>query len=130
MDDALTMRVVDRVADLAGEIERAREVQRTVRSDDVLERLAGDVLHHDEEHAILLLRGRDRNDVGMADRREQAWLVQEFAEVEILPVRDLDRDFLIDPGVLREVDRTEATAAERRDDFVLTELLTLEQQWD
>src|SRR5262249_33878716 len=130
VDDALPMRVVDGVADLAGEIERAREIQVSMRRDDVLERLTRDVLHHDEEHAILLLGGRDRDDVGMADRGEQAGLSQEFAEVEALAVRTLDRDLLVDPRVLREVDRTEATAAERRDDLVLAELLTLEQQWD
>ena len=68
------------------------------------------------------------DDVGMADAGEQPRLAQQLAEVEALPVRHLDRDLLVDPGVLREVDGTESTAAERRDDLVLAECLAPEQQ--
>ena len=45
-------------------------------------------------------------------------------------MRHLDRDLLVDPGVLREVDGAESAAAERRDDLVFTEQLTLEEQCD
>ena len=96
--------------------------------DDVLERLSLDVLHHDEEDVVLLLRGRDGDDVGMADAGEQARLAQQLAEVEALTVRHLDRDLLVDPGVLREVNGTESAAAERRDDLVLAEGLASEEQ--
>ena len=65
----------------------------------------------------------------MADAGEQARLAQQLAEVEVLPVRDLDRDLLVDPGVLREVDGAEAAAAERREDLVLAEGLASEEQW-
>ena len=68
------------------------------------------------------------DDVGMADAGEQARLAQQLAEVQVLAVRDLDRDPLVDPGVLREVHGTEAAAAERSDDPVLAEILTLEEQ--
>ena len=64
----------------------------------------------------------------MAEAGEQARLAQQLAEVEALPVRNLDRDLLVDPGVLREVDGAEAAAAERRDDLVLAEGLTPEEQ--
>ena len=87
------------------------------------------VLHHDEEDVVLLLRGRDGDDVGMADAGEQARLAQQLAEVEALAVRHLDRDLLVDPGVVREVDGTEAAAAERRGDLVLAECLASEEQW-
>ena len=40
MDHALAVRVVDGVADLAGEVERAIELERALERDDVLERLA------------------------------------------------------------------------------------------
>ena len=90
-----------------------------MRLDDVLERLSLHVLHHDEEDVLLLLRGRDGDDVGMADAGEQARLPQQLAEVEPLPVRDLDRDLLVDPGVLREVNGTESAAPEGREDLVL-----------
>ena len=68
------------------------------------------------------------DDVGMADAGEQARLAQQLAEVEVLAVRHLDRDLLVDPGVLREVDGAEAAAAERRDDLVLAERLAPEEQ--
>ena len=128
MDHALAVRVVDGVADLAGEVERAVQLERALERDDVLERLALHVLHHDEEDVVLLLGGRDGDDVRMADAGEQARLAQQLAEVETLAVRHLDRDLLVDPGVVREVDGTETAAAERRDDLVLAECLAPEQQ--
>ena len=124
MDDPLAMRVVDGVADLAGVVERAREVEGATRCDEVLERLAWDVLHHDEEHVILLLGRRDRHDVRVVEARQQAWLPEQLAEVEILPVGHLDRHLLVDPGVFREVDTPEAAAPERREDLVLPEDLS------
>jgi len=52
--------------------------------------------------------------------------VQELTEVESLTVGNLDCNLLVDPGVVREVHRPEATASERRDDLVLAECLTPE----
>ena len=127
MDDPLGMRVVDAVADLAGEVERAVDIERAVGLDDVLQRYSLHVLHHDEEHVLLLFSRGDGNDVGVADAREQPRLAEQLAEVEPLPVRYLDRDLLVDPGVLRKVNGTESAAPERREDFVLTERLAFEQ---
>ena len=59
VEHALPVRVIDGVADLAGVVERDAEVERAVARDDRLERLAGHVLHHDEEDVLLLLRGQD-----------------------------------------------------------------------
>ena len=59
----------------------------------------------------------------MIERGEQARLAQQLAEVQILPVRDLDRDALVDPGVFREVHGAEAAAAERLEDAILAERL-------
>ena len=127
---ALPVRVVDGVADLAGEVERARcRSSAPFARDDVLERLARHVLHHDEEDVVLLLRRDDGDDVGVVDAGEQPRLAQQLAEVEALPVRNLDRDLLVDPGVFREVDGAEAAAAERGDDAVLAERLASEEQW-
>ena len=124
---ALAVRVVDGVADLAGVVERAGEVERALAQHDRLERLARHVLHHDEEHAVLLLGGGDGDDVRVRDAGEQARLAQQVAEVEVLPVRHLDRDLFVDPGVAREVYGAESAAAERGQDFVLAEDLSLEQ---
>ena len=63
---------------------------------------------------------------GMADAGQEPRLAQQFAEVESLTVWNLDRDLLVDPGVLREVNGTESAAAEGRDDFVFPETLASE----
>jgi hypothetical protein len=128
MNHTLPVRVIDGVADLAGEVECPGHIERSVRADQVFEGLALHVLHHDEEHVLLFFGRRDRDDVGMADAGEQPRLPQQLAEVEALPVRNFDRDLLVDPGIVREVDRTKPTAAERRDDLVLSECLAPEQQ--
>ena len=93
----------------------------------LLERLARHVLHHDEEHVVLLLGGEHRDDVRMAHRGEQPRLLQHLAEVEVLLVRDLERDLLVDPGVFGQVDAAEAAAAEGRQDAVLADGLTAEE---
>jgi hypothetical protein len=64
----------------------------------------------------------------MADAGEQPRLAQQFTKVEILAMRHLDGDALVDPRILREVNRTETTAPERREDLVLPEVLTLKKQ--
>jgi hypothetical protein len=76
MNDALRVRVIDGVADLAGEIERPTQINRATSSNDVLERLSLDVLHHDEEDVFLLLGGRDRDDIWMADAGQESRLAQ------------------------------------------------------
>jgi hypothetical protein len=128
VDDALPVGVIDGIADLAGEIERPVQLERTIGGDDVLERLARNVLHHDEEDVLFLLRRDDRNDIRMADARQKTRFAQQLPEVEILPVGHLDGDAFVDPGVLREVHRAEPAAAERSDDLVLPERLTLKEQ--
>ena len=64
---------------------------------------------------------------GWFKRGEQARLAQQLAEVEVLPVRNLERDLLVDPGVLGQVDRAESAAAERREDLVLADRLAAEE---
>ena len=66
---ALTMGVVDGVADLAGVVERRRQIERAIARQDRFERLARHELHHDEEHVLLFLRREDGDDV----RVIQAW---------------------------------------------------------
>src|SRR3954463_11782489 len=127
MNHALRVRVIDGVADLAGEIQRAIQIECPLRRDDVLESLPLHVLHDNEEDALLFLRGNDCDDIGVADARQQARFAEEFTEIESLPMRNLDRDLLVDPGVVGEVNSAESAAAEWRDDFVFPETLTSEQ---
>ena len=87
------------------------------------------VLHHDEENVRLFLRCQDRDDVRMVQRGQQAGLAEQVAEVDVLPVGNLDGDFLVDPGVFGEVNSAESAAAEWRQDFVLSDGLTAEKHW-
>ncbi len=106
------VRVIDGVADLTGEIERAIHVERAVPHDDLLQGLASHVLHHDEKDVLLLFRGENRHDVRMAHGRQEPRLLQHLGEIEILLVRDLEGDLLVDPGIFRKVNGSEATAPE------------------
>ena len=59
---------------------------------------------------------------------QQARLAQQLPEVESLTVGNLDRDLLVDPGIVSEVDGTESAATERSGDLVFTECLAPEEQ--
>ena len=123
VDHALLVGVFDGIDDLARVVEREVQLERAAIRDDVLERLARHVLHDDEEDVVLLLCRDDRDDVGMVERGQQPRLAQQFAEVEALAVRYFDRDTLVDPGVLGQIDRTEPPAAQRFENAVLAERL-------
>ena len=127
MQDALAVRVIDRVADLARVVEAASQVERAVARDDRLERLARHEFHDDEEDVFLLLGGQDRDDVGMIEAGEQPGLAEQLAEVDTLFVRNLERDLLVDPGVFRQIDRSEPAAANRRQDLVFADDLPAEK---
>ena len=100
MDDALTVRVFDGIQDLTRVIEHEIQLEGAAIRDDRLERLARDVLHHDEKDVVLLFCRDDGDDVRMVERREQPRLAQELTEVESLAVRHLHRDALADPRIL------------------------------
>src|SRR5580765_8158366 len=127
MQHALLVRVVDRVGDLTGVVERARQIERAIARDNRLERLAGNELHHDEEDVLLLFGGQNRDDVRVVEGGEQPRLTQQLTEIDALFVRDLERDLLIDPGVFREVNRSKAAAADRLEDFVFADDLAAEE---
>jgi hypothetical protein len=112
MQDAGAVRVIDCVADLATEVERARQIQDALTHDDVLECFPGHILHHDEKHIVLLLRGEDCDDVRMAERGKKTRLLEHLDRIEVLLVRNFQRDFLVDPGIFSEVDDTETAAAQ------------------
>ncbi len=123
----VAMGMIDGVADLAGVVERNREIERALPRDQRFERFPGHELHDDEEDVLLLLGGQDRHDVGMPERREQTRLAQQLAEVDALAVRHFQRDVFVDPGIAGEVHGPEAAAADRGEDFVLADKLSAEK---
>ena len=127
MQHAVSMRVVESIADLAGVVERNRHVERAAPREHHFERLAGHVLHHDEEDVLLLIRRHERDDVRVVQAAEQLGFANQFAEVDALLVGNLERNLLIDPGVFGEVDRAEAAAADRGEDLVLADDLVAEE---
>ena len=54
---------------------------------------------------------------GWFRRSEQARLSKQIAEVDVLPMRNLDGDLLVDPGVFGEVNRAESAAAQEATGF-------------
>ncbi len=103
--------VIHGVADLAAEVERAREIEYTLPHDQMLERFSLHVFHHDEEHIVLFLCGEDGDDVRMAHGGEQPRLLEHLAEIEILLVGNFEGDLLVDPGVFGQVDDAKAATA-------------------
>ena len=65
----------------------------------------------------------------MVERGQQARLAQQIAEVDVLPMRNLDGNFLVDPRVFGEVHSAESAAAKRREDLVLSDDLTPKKHW-
>ena len=108
-------------------VERAGQVEGALAGDDGLERFPRHVLHDDEEDVVLLLSRQHRHDVGVTEAGQQARFLEEFAEVDALAVGDLEGDLLVDPGVLGQIDRAEAAAAEGREDLVLADRLSTKE---
>ena len=123
MNHALLVSVLDRVGNLTRVVQRDRQIEGASVGDCGFERLARDVLHYDEKHAFLFFSSGDANDVRMVERREQPWLSEKLAEIEVLLVRNFDRDTLVDPRVLGEVDGSESSAAEGLENPVFAERL-------
>ena len=117
MDHADGVRGIERERDLVRDVERAVQLDRAFLLDQILERLALEVLH-DEVHRAL---GQDAevgdvDDVRVVDRRRRARLAQEAVDrllvARELRVQHFHRDRLLDVDVLAEVDGAHAAAAE------------------
>src|SRR5690606_21065954 len=109
MDDALRVRGRERAADLARDLERAGDVDRTLALDHAAELDALEVLH-DEVHAAVLggPRVRDVDDVRVTDLRGRTRLaaepLDEIGHAAVARVQDLEGDALADLDVLGHVD--------------------------
>src|SRR5687767_11378345 len=63
----------------------------------------------------------------MRQRCEEARLLQQIAKIDVLPVRNLDGNLLVDPRVFGQVHGAEAATAKWREDFVLSNRLAAEE---
>ena len=122
VDEALLVRGVERLGDLGEELDRALRLERTVLRDELGEVGALDVAHGEEEHAVLLARLVDGDDVRVVERGGDPRLAQEaLAEALVLGElgRDhLERDLAPETLLLGAVDRAHAAAADERLDVV------------
>ena len=127
MQDLGLVGVLDALQDLHRVVEGARHVEALLAVEHRLQALALDVLHDDEEDAVHALGGDDADDVGVVEGGQQARLLQQVVEVAALAVGDLDRDLLVDPGVLGQEDGAEAAGAQVGEDLVLSDGLSQEE---
>ena len=117
MDHADGVRGIERERDLVRDVQRAVQLDRAFLLDQILERLALEVLHDEVDRAF----GQDAevgdvDDVRMVDRRRRARLAQEavdrFLIARELRVQHFHRDGLLDVDVLAEIDGAHAAATE------------------
>ena len=125
VDDALGMRVGERVGDLDAEIDRAARVQRAA-ADERPERLARHVLEREKQLAGVLADFVERCDVRMRERGRRA----RFAHEALAPRRvvgdsggqHFDRDGTAEARVARAVHVAHAARADAVQNLVLPEL--------
>ncbi len=97
---------------------------RRLGADDVAQRVAGDVLHRQEDDAVVLALVEDRHDVGVGQARGRAGLADEAGRELVVVahpgVHHLDRDEAVEPGVGGLVDTGHAAAGDAGSDEVAT----------
>ena len=106
VDDAGRMRGGQRARHLLGIAERL-EQRETLRGDELVQRLARHVLHHEEVDPRLVHDVVQRDDIGMVEGGGGARLLQEASlavRIGDLVVReDFDRDSAVQPRVARTI---------------------------
>src|SRR6266850_7809783 len=120
MDDAVSVRVLERVGDLQSVPQRAIDGQAGL-SDERAERLPLNVLHDDEWPIVTVADFVNRADVRMVQRGG----VLRFAQQPTSPVLvgrarpgELERNGAAEPRIARAVDDTHATRPDGGEDLV------------
>ena len=126
MDDALAVGVFQGQGDLADDLGGATLRHRDFRINLLFERRAGDVRHRDERPAVDLPGVEHGADVRMLQHGRRPGFADEplgplrrFRPVE---ERDFEGHLPAELGILRQVDRAHAAAAEQFQDAVTAEL--------
>jgi hypothetical protein len=126
VQDAIDVRVLQRIRDLSAEVEQQGERQRVSRQLGV-ERLALEQLHGQEELSILLVKTVDGADIGVVQARGGACLATKaLRRLAVLGVgvrQHLQRDQPSQPSVLGLVDNAHPAGAQLIEDLVLAECL-------
>ena len=116
VDDPVLVRVAERGEDLARVRDRDRQRAGAARDDQLLQRAALDVLHHDVVRAVGDAAVVDRDDVRVREpggvRRLAAEALDELLVVRVPLVEDLHRDVAAELLVLGEPDVGHAARAE------------------
>ena len=124
MNDAFRVRVGERVGDLDGEIDDPARVHGAA-GDQFLERVAGHVLEHQEQLALVLADLVERGDVRMRQRCSGARLLQEAgAAIRIVGDRrrqHFDRDGAAETRIAGAEDFAHAPGADALEDLVMAE---------
>src|SRR5712664_135121 len=124
--DSVAMHVLERLADLLSDGERAGAGQRVLLLHEIAQALALDQLHH-RVHAALVTGLEELDDVGVIEPLPDLLLPLEALEEDHvaleLQVRDLERDRHAGGGVLRLEDGRHPTAGDELGDLVLVEFV-------
>ena len=122
VSDAAAVRLVERVGDLRGDVQRLGDRQRPAR-DALRDQLALDVLHGDEHRVLVLDEVVGDGDVRrLQERRGLRLAKQPGAAVGVAPAigrQELQRDLASEPPVLGDVDFAHAARAEPWADVIV-----------
>ena len=125
MDDSAPVSRLDRLGDLAPDLQNLRDRQRTLVVQTALHGLAVEVLHDQVVDPVLGAHVVERADVVMLKLGDLLRLaLQAFLESRVpapLGAQHLDRDLSLEAGVAGLVDLSHAALAEQRDDLVGTQ---------
>ena len=129
VDDAVAVRLVERVGRLRGDRHRLGDRQRTARHPR-RERFAGDQLHDDERPVAVLAQVVDRGDVRRAQHRRGTRLAEQagtLVRTGRARVQHLHRHGASEPRILGAIDLAHAAGPEPIAEAVLRELLAGER---
>lgn len=123
MDDAVAVRIRERVGQIGEQRPRRVRFDPPLQAQSRRERLAGDVAHDEVHETVDLAKREERHDVRMIEaRRRSRFAPEAFAEVRrsgVLGREHLDGHVAIERELVRQIDRAHAAASEQPFDAVL-----------
>ena len=134
MDNALFVRGLEALRDLAGDGQRFIDRQRGAGDDARGEGLALNQFHDQRLDAVCFFEPEEMGDVGMIERGEHFGFTLESRESFVIQGdggrQDLDGDVAPEPRIAGAIDLAHASRAELRDHFIRAEPGTSRQSHD